>query len=105
MTRQEEAEPTTLHNRIKLWLAHSLKLDHAALHAHLGMAIWVVCALIAGDAAAVWPVAVVAVAEGVNEVLDRLRNGSWLIADTLQDIVGTMLWPCTMFGLARAGWL
>ena len=72
MTRQDEAEPTTLHNRIKLWLAHSLKLDHAALQAHLGMAIWVVCAL---------------------------------IADTLQDIVGTMLWPCTMFGLARAGWL
>lgn len=105
MPERQTEEQTTLHNRVKLWLAHTLKLDHAALHAHLGMAIWLACVLIAGDAGALWPLLVVIAAECINEILDRLRNGSWMIADTLQDIAGTLIWPCVLFGMARGGLL
>ena len=67
------------------------------------MVIWVAGVVAAGDIGAVWPLVLVIVAELVNEVFDRVRNGSWLIRDTLQDIVNSILWPCVLFGLARAG--
>lgn len=93
----------TLHNRAKLWLARTLKLDHATLHVHVGMVIWVACVLIAGDIGAFWPLAVVFAAELFNELLDRLREGSWRIPDTIADIVNSVFWPVVLFALARAG--
>ena len=95
----------TLHNRAKIWLANTLGLDHSALHAHVGLLIWVVCVFAAGDAGAVWPLVVVFFAEGFNEILDRLRNGSWKIVDTVQDYVGSVFWPCILFAMARGGLL
>ena len=92
-----------LHNRAKLWLAHTTGLDHATLHVHVGMVIWVAGIWIAGDVGAVWPLVLVIAAELVNEVFDRLRVGSWRIADTVQDIVNSVLWPVVLFALARAG--
>jgi hypothetical protein len=86
-----------------VWLANTLGLDHATLHVHVGMALWVACVATAGDVGAVWPLAVVAAAELFNELLDRLRAGSWRVADTLQDIVNSVFWPVLLFGLARAG--
>lgn len=67
------------------------------------MVIWVAGIAIAGDVGASWPLALVVVAELVNEVFDRVRVGSWRIADTVQDIVNSVLWPIVLFGLARAG--
>ena len=67
------------------------------------MVVWVVAVAIAGDMGAVWPLALVIAAELGNEVLDRLRVGSWRIADTLQDIVNSVLWPVILFTLARTG--
>lgn len=93
----------TFHNRGKVWLANTLRLDHATLHVHVGMAIWLGCALIAGDPAALWPLVAVIVAELVNEALDRLREGSWRLPDTLADIVNSVFWPAILFGLARLG--
>ena len=58
---------------------------------------------VAGDVGAVWPLALVIAAELVNEVFDRVRVGSWRIADTIQDIVNSVLWPVVLFTLARAG--
>lgn len=95
----------TLHNRAKVWLANTLGLDHATLHVHVGMAIWVAGVLVAGDIGAVWPLLVVTAAELFNELLDRLREGSWRIADTLADIVNSVFWPLVLFALARAGLL
>lgn len=86
-------------------MAHSFGLDHATLHVHVGMAIWVACVAIAGDIGAVWPLVVVIAAELLNELLDRLRVGSWRIADSTQDVVNSVLWPVVLFGLARAGLL
>jgi predicted membrane-bound spermidine synthase len=84
-------------------MAHTFGLDHATLHVHVGMVIWVAGVAIAGDVGAAWPLAVVIVAELFNEVLDRLRSGSWRIADTMQDIVNSVLWPVVLFTLARTG--
>lgn len=84
-------------------MARTFGLDHATLHVHVGMAIWVAGVAIAGDIGAVWPLALTVAAELFNEVLDRLRSGSWRIADTLQDIVNSVLWPVVLFTLARVG--
>ena len=93
----------SLHNRAKVALARATGLDHATLHVHVGMLIWVVGVVVAGDVGAVWPLAVAIVAELANEGLDRLRTGSWRIADTTQDIVNSVLWPVVLFTLARCG--
>ena len=92
-----------LRNRAKLWLALGTGLYHATLHVHVGMIIWVAGVAVAGDVGAVWPLALVIAAELVNEVFDRVRVGSWRIADTIQDIVNSVLWPVVLFTLARAG--
>ncbi|WP_374944419.1 hypothetical protein [Sphingomonas sp.] len=84
-------------------MANTFGLDHATLHVHVGMVIWVACVTIAGDVGAWWPLAAVTAAELFNELLDRLRSGSWRFADTVQDIVNSVLWPAVLFGLARAG--
>lgn len=95
----------TLHNRAKVWMANTLRLDHATLHVHVGMVIWVACVVIAGDIGAWWPLAAVTAAELFNEVLDRLREGSWRVPDTIADIVNSVFWPLVLFTLARAGLL
>ena len=84
-------------------LARATGLDHATLHVHIGMLIWIVGVAVAGDIGAIWPLAVAIAAELANETLDRLRTGSWRIADTTQDIVNSVLWPVVLFTLARAG--
>ncbi len=67
------------------------------------MLIWIVGVAVAGDIGAIWPLVVAIVAELANETLDRLRTGSWRIADTTQDIVNSVLWPVVLFTLARVG--
>ena len=67
------------------------------------MLIWIVGVAVAGDIGAIWPLAVAIAAELANETLDRLRTGSWRIADTTQDIVNSVLWPVVLFTLARVG--
>jgi len=67
------------------------------------MLIWIVGVVVAGDIGAIWPLAVAIAAELANETLDRVRTGSWRIADTTQDIVNSVLWPVVLFTLARYG--
>lgn len=86
-----------------MWLANTFGLDHATLHVHVGIVIWVAGVAIAGDVGAWWPLLLVVAAELFNEVLDRLRVGSWRVADTLQDIVNSVLWPVVLFAMARGG--
>lgn len=78
-------------------------LDHATLHVHVGLAIWVTGIAIAGDVGAWWPLALCWGAELANEGLDRLRNGDWRWRDTLGDVANSVLWPTILFGLARGG--
>lgn len=84
-------------------MARTLGLDHATLHVHVGLAIWVTGVAVAGDVGAWWPLALCWAAELANEGLDRLRNGDWRWADTLGDVANSVAWPCVLFALARAG--
>jgi len=64
--------------------------------------VWVAGIVAAGDLAAAWPLAVAVAAELANEVLDRLRTGSWRWRDTIGDVVNSVVWPTVLFALARA---
>lgn len=67
------------------------------------MIVWVAGIAVAGDVGAVWPLALTVAAELLNELFDRVRTGSWRVADTVQDIVNSVLWPAVLFALARGG--
>lgn len=68
------------------------------LHVHAGMAVLLATRVITGKRLSTpIPLLVVALAELVNEVLDRLHYGSWRWADTSLDIVNTMFWPTMLF--------
>ena len=98
-----EGEKDTWHNRAKVALANATGLDHATLHVHVGMVVWVAGVAVARDVGAIWPLALTIAAELVNECFDRYRTGSWRVKDTVQDIVNSVLWPVILFTLARTG--
>ncbi|MEH3040347.1 MAG: hypothetical protein PGN21_09830 [Sphingomonas paucimobilis] len=68
------------------------------LHVHAGMAVLLTTRVLTGYRLSTpVPLAVVALAELANEVLDRMHYGSWRWDDTLLDIVNTMFWPTMLF--------
>ncbi len=68
------------------------------LHVHAGLAVLLLTRVLSGYRLSTpVPLAVVALAELANEVLDRLHYGSWRWDDTLLDIVNTMFWPTMLF--------
>lgn len=76
------------------WIGDGTGLSDTILHIHAGMAVLLVARVATRRSlGTLVPWSVVALAELANEVLDRLHYGSWRWADTLPDIVNTMLWP------------
>lgn len=68
------------------------------LHVHAGMAVLLITRVVTGYRLSTpVPLAVVAIAELANEVLDRMHYGSWRWADTSLDIVNTLFWPTMLF--------
>lgn len=68
------------------------------LHVHAGMAVLLATRVITGYRLSTpIPLALVALAELGNEVLDRMHWGSWRWADTSLDIVNTLFWPTMLF--------
>lgn len=68
------------------------------LHVHAGMAVLLITRVVTGRRLSTpIPLAVVALAELANEVLDRMYWGSWRWDDTLLDILNTMFWPTMLF--------
>lgn len=68
------------------------------LHVHAGMAVLLITRIVTGYRLSTpVPLAVVALAELVNEVLDRIYWGSWRWEDTSLDILNTMFWPTMLF--------
>ncbi len=67
------------------------------------MLIWIAGVAVAGDIGAIWPLVLCICAELLNELFDRMRTGSWRWADTVQDVVNSILWPVVLFLLARGG--
>ncbi len=68
------------------------------LHVHAGMAVLLATRVITGRRLSTpLPLAMVALAELVNEVLDRIHWGSWRWSDTSSDIINTLFWPTMLF--------
>lgn len=97
MTQPEE-KPLSIKERIGRVTGMSDKL----LHVHAGMTIFLISAAVLGKPLSdPLPLVVVAGAQVVNEVRDRVLNGSWRWRDTLGDVASTLFWPVCIFGLLR----
>lgn len=85
--------PATYHRFIE-WIGDGTGLPDAILHIHAGMAVLMVARLLSRRSLGSFvPWSIVVLAEGFNEVMDRLQFGSWRWDDTSADIVNTLFWP------------
>ena len=76
------------------WIGDGTGLPDTILHIHAGMAVLMIARLVTRRSLGSFvPWSVVVVAEGFNEVMDRLQYGSWRWSDTLSDIGNTLFWP------------
>ncbi len=76
------------------WIGDGTGLPDTILHIHAGMAVLLLARLVTGRSlGTLVPLGCVALAEGANEVLDRVEFGSWRWADTLSDVGNTLFWP------------
>ncbi|WP_174286755.1 hypothetical protein [Sphingomonas bacterium] len=76
------------------WIGDGTGLPDTLLHVHAGMAILMLARIATRRSLGSFvPLAFVALAEGANEVLDRMHFGSWRWPDTTSDIVNTLFWP------------
>ena len=85
--------PAYYHRFIE-WIGDGTGLPDTLLHVHAGMAILMLARIVTRRSLGSFvPLAFVALAEGANEVMDRLHFGAWRWPDTTSDIVNTMFWP------------
>lgn len=82
------------YRRFIQWVGDGTGLPDTVLHIHAGLAVLVLARLVTRRSFGTFvPLAFVALAEGANEVLDRIIWGSWRWDDTINDIVHTLFWP------------
>lgn len=82
------------YHRFIEWIGDGTGLPDTILHIHAGMAVLMVARLVTRRSFGSFvPFAAVVLAEGANEVLDRINFGSWRWDDTLSDIGNTLFWP------------
>lgn len=68
------------------------------LHVHAGMAVLLLARVVTRRSLSTpIPLAVVALAEFANELLDRMHYGSWRWTDKLGDVANTLFWPTVLF--------
>lgn len=68
------------------------------IHLNVGLAIWMIAALILRQPFRnPWLLLPVVIAEGANEICDYIVHEGWSVADTLHDILWTLLWPVLLF--------
>jgi len=90
----------------KMALVHTFGLAKDALHVHVGLAIFIIAALLMRRSISDWrPLAVVLAAAVAGEVWDFIDRLQWsrvpLWDDHRHDLWNTMLWPALLFLLAR----
>lgn len=74
------------------------------LHVHIGLAIFVLTALLLKRRMrSPWPLAVVAIMSLANEVVDFFTHEVWDWWPNTLDLVNTIFWPGVLFLLARRG--
>jgi hypothetical protein len=85
----------------KEWLHLQTGWSPAMLHVHLGLAIWLIAAIVMRRPLRDWrPLAVLAGLQALNELGDRLYFGLWR-PDTLWDMAMTLFWPAVIMLVAR----
>lgn len=85
-------------------LGAALGMSDDLLHVHLGLAIFVVTALLLRRRMrSIWPLAIVAALALANEVVDYAISDPWSATRSALDVVNTIFWPLVLFLLARRG--
>jgi hypothetical protein len=85
--------PSTYHTFID-WIGDGTSLPDTILHIHAGMSVLLIARVLSVRSLGTFiPLSFVALAEGANEIMDRLEFGSWRWTDTLSDIGNTLFWP------------
>jgi hypothetical protein len=101
--------PAILHyaaaySKAKSSLGHALGLSDDLLHVHLGLAIFVVAALLTRRRMRSWiPLTIVAIFAVGNEVIDYFGPDPWNDGLSALDLANTLVWPLVLFLLARRG--
>lgn len=76
------------------WIGDGTGLPDTVLHIHAGMVVLVLARLGTRRSLGTFvPLSFVALAEGANELLDRIHYRSWRWPDTLSDVAHTLFWP------------
>lgn len=93
-------------NSFKTELSQLLDLSKDALHIHIGIAIFLLAAVLLRKSLGSWvPWLVVLALQMVNEYLDAFHglHGSWALFfdGGIKDIVNTMFWPTLIVLLSR----
>lgn len=83
-----------LYQQFITWIGNGTGLPDTVLHIHAGLAVLMLARLVARRSlGSLVPLSIVAVAEGANEVMDRITYHSWRWPDTISDVAHTMFWP------------
>lgn len=90
--------------QVKAGLAEALGASEALLHVHMGLAIFVVTALLLRRRmASIWPLALVVAFATLNEVIDYLGLNRAPLTRSATDLLNTIIWPLVLFLVARRG--
>ena len=86
---------------VKDWLSDSLHLSHGILHVHVGMAVFLLGAVLLRRPVGTWtPLLIVVVLELLNEAVDfaryQMSGWPWRPGPTIADLVATWLWPIVL---------
>lgn len=88
----------------KIALGDMVGVSDDLLHVHLGLAIFVLAALLTRRRMRSWvPLAVVAMVAIANEIVDYLGPDRWSDGLSALDLANTLIWPLVLFLLARRG--
>ena len=88
----------------KLSLGKALGVTDDLLHLHVGLAIFVITALLLRRRMrSPWPLAAVAAFALANEIVDYAEPVPWSATRSALDVVNTVFWPAVLFLLARRG--
>jgi hypothetical protein len=83
-------------------LEANLGMGDDLMHVHLGLAIFVLSALILRKPMrSAWPIGLVVALALINEVVDYFVTPNWSPGLSLLDIVNSVFWPTLLFLIAR----
>ena len=89
---------------LKRGLEHSLGTTDDLLHVHVGLALFVLAALVMRRRMrSWWPLAIVVVFALGNEIVDLYAAGPWSPWQAAGDVANTVVWPLALFLVARRG--